>query len=244
MNKVVGIVTKPVLDKKKELLWQNLYIQQNIADILNKYDITCMGIIPQGIKLDRVNSDDINLEIEEDLTESEKKHIINQMKLCNGIILQGGISSHKYEIFIAQYAIENNIPIIGICAGFNNILRAIGIEVEYDKEIANIHDIYSIEKYHKVYTQDNAKVIKQTCEVNSIHTMSIAKSILLNNEHVNIEAIAIDNIDGKEIETVEAFKLNNTKFAVGIKWHPELLPDDEITNIIFKIFIKELGESK
>jgi len=45
---------------------------------------------------------------------------------CDGIVIQGGLSSDDYEIKAAKYAIDNDIPILGICAGFNNIIRAMG----------------------------------------------------------------------------------------------------------------------
>lgn len=246
MGTIIGIVMKPFLTSQtNNSLWKDLYVKQDFADLLSKYDATCIGIIPQGIPLDRVNSDDIDLSKEDELTDIEKNNLISQINLCDGLILQGGLSSHKYEVFIAQYAIEHNIPILGICAGFNNIARAIGIEVECDNELKDWHDIYSSERCHYIDIQDTAKILKNTelldkrFYVNSIHSMVLSKGKAIKNEQIIIEATAYNAILWREPKTtIEAFSVNGTKFCLAIKWHPELLPDDEVTNLIFKKFIE------
>lgn len=218
-------------------LWEELYLKQDYANILSRYNATSIGIVPQSIKLDRKNSDDIELYKENELTVTEKNNILSQISLCDGIILQGGLSSHKYEVFIAHYAIEHNIPILGICAGFNNIARAIGTEVEYNQELAKKHDIYDSKPSH------NAKICKggifdnvlteNNIKVNSIHTMTLNKSIAQQNKRILVEVISEDS---EFIQTVEAFSVKDTKFCLAIKWHPELLPNDKMTNLIFQQF--------
>lgn len=246
MNPIIGVVMKPFLDRQiKERLWKELYVKQDFADILASYNAICIGIIPQGISLDRINSNDIDMSSENDLTEKQKQSLISQIKLCNGIILQGGLSSHKYEVFIAKYAIENGIPLLGICAGFNNIARAIGMEVEYDKSLSEKHDIYDAKYHHSVIIQNNAAILtlkalgKRRFPVNSIHSMTLSTSMIPSNPLINVEAISQENgVWGIQFATVEAFSVKQTKFCLAIKWHPELLPDDEVTNVIFESFVK------
>ena len=36
---------------------------------------------------------------------------------------------------------------------------------------------------------------------------------------------------------VESFELNNKKFAIGIKWHPELMLNEQYVDEIFKMFL-------
>lgn len=38
-------------------------------------------------------------------------------------------------------------------------------------------------------------------------------------------------------DIVESFELDNKKFVVGIKWHPELMLEDKFPNKLFKEFI-------
>lgn len=244
---IIGIVMKPFLTSQitGKSLWKDLYIKQDFSDILSIYNATSIGIIPQSILLNRENSNDIDLSKENELTYIEKNHLISQINLCNGLILQGGLSSHKYEIFIAQYAIKHNIPILGICAGFNNIARAIGIKVEYNKELAKKHNIYNTKVCHSITIQKDAKILSQndlldtTFFVNSIHSMILPICKIQSNNKINIEAIAKDfEIEDISETTIEAFSVKNTKFCLAIKWHPELLPNDKITNIIFKKFVE------
>lgn len=49
----------------------------------------------------------------------------------------------------------------------------------------------------------------------------------------NCRATAICSIDN----TVEAIEIEEQKFAIGIKWHPELMPE---MNNIFKEFVEVL----
>ena len=38
---------------------------------------------------------------------------------------------------------------------------------------------------------------------------------------------------------VESFELENKKFILGIKWHPELMLEEDFTKSLFKEFIKQ-----
>lgn len=241
---IIGIVMKPFLKEQlRDSIWKDLYVKQDFTDILSKCGATCIGIIPQDVTIDRESSNDVYLSKECDLTDVEKDYLISQINLCDGIILQGGLSSHKYEVFIAQYAIKHNIPLLGICAGFNNIARAIGIEVEYDEELAKKHDIYSSEPCHPIFIQKDGNILckeflKDIVWVNSIHNMTLSTSVAFLNKRIVVEAIAKDSgLWGIPMTTVEAFSVNDTDFCLAIKWHPELRPDDEITVLIFNKFV-------
>ena len=61
---------------------------------------------------------------------------------------------------------------------------------------------------------------------------------LFNTNNCNIVGICpIDN-------TVEAIEVPNKKFAIGIKWHPELMQDEDNMNNIFKTFIESCYNNK
>lgn len=49
--------------------------------------------------------------------------------------------------------------------------------------------------------------------------------------YAKISTISYDGLVG-------SFELDNKKFAMRIKWHPELMIDDELTDKLFKEFIK------
>ena len=66
-------------------------------------------------------------------------------------------------------------------------------------------------------------------DVNSIHSMIAPKEKV--ESYAKISSVSYDGL-------VESFELNNKKFVIGIKWHPELMLDDEFTNKLFNEFIK------
>ena len=43
---------------------------------------------------------------------------------------------------------------------------------------------------------------------------------------------------------VESFDLNNKKFVLGIKWHPELMLEEDLTKNIFKEFIEKCKDKE
>ena len=161
------------------------------------------------------------------LSEEELTDLHDIIDKMDGIILTGGLVSNNYEQEIASYCIKKNIPLLGICAGFNNMIRALrgkthldnsGLHKQYGSRIAHNIVINRDSKLYQILKNDNIMV-------NSIHTYITTK------EEVNGYEIAatcpIDN-------TIEAIEMPDKKFVMGIKWHPELMDN---MNEIFKFFI-------
>ena len=165
------------------------------------------------------------------LSDEEKKELYRQIDLCDGFILQGGLYSANYEIEMAKRIIELDKPLIGICAGFNNILRALGTDVVEDK--TKSHDIYDKNYRHEISVIKGTKLYdlinKEEYRVNSIHSMIAPKENV--EKYAKISAVSYDDL-------VECFELDNKKFIMGIKWHPELMLEDGFTRKLFKEFIK------
>lgn len=228
MKPIIGIVSKNITIKEfYNWSWQR--ISNDIRYAVNKNGGIVLGILPQTLRKNFNQNDekeDIKLTCEEVL---DLIYIINK---CNGIILQGGISSHNYEEFIAKYCYENNIPLLGICAGYNNIIRGLGGKSEKLDNV-DIHDRPDLQYAHKCSIIDKHslfyKIIKtEHFNVNSVHTYIGTKIP----KELSVVAISEDN----QVEVVEA---KNKTFYIGIKYHPELLVDnDYIQNEIFKKFIE------
>ena len=70
---------------------------------------------------------------------------------------------------------------------------------------------------------------KENINVNSIHSMIATKELV--EPFAKISSFSEDGL-------VESFELLDKKFVVGIKWHPELLHEEEYVNDLFKKFIK------
>lgn len=225
---VIGIVSKNItIEEFYSWSWQR--ISNDVRYSINKNGGLVMGILPQTTrKIFNFEDESENIK----LTSNEIDDLIFFINKCAGIILQGGISSHNYEEFIAQYCYQEDIPLLGICAGYNNIIRGLGGKSE---KITNteIHDRPDLQYAHKCIITDKKSLFyniikKDEINVNSIHTYvgtQIPKKL----------SIVAKSNDG-QVEVIEA---KNKKFYIGIKYHPELLVDkDNEQNEIFKHFIK------
>lgn len=228
MKVKIGIVSKNItIEEFFNWSWQR--INNDVRYSVNKNGGLVIGVLPQTLRKDFNRSDE-----PEDvaLTENEKDDILSIVNMCDGIILQGGISSHNYEEFIAKYCYENDIPLLGICAGYNNIVRALGGDVEKVGD-SNLHDRPDLKYAHKCIVVDKDSkfysiVKKDEFEVNSVHSYVATKLP----KELSLVAVSSDN----QMEVVEA---KDKRFYMGIKYHPELLVDcDEYQNNIFKEFIE------
>lgn len=223
---IIGIVSKPK-PKKEKNIWNKMYIADEIRYIIIKNGGLAISLLPTEETL-KYNENDV-MDMKK-LKQEEKEDICRLVELCDGIILQGGVSSSNYEIEYAKKAIELNKPLIGICAGFNNLLRSIGGDVIVD----NTNSHYYLDKNyrHSIEIVKNTKLYNilktKKLEVNSIHSMVAKKE--------NVEPFAKIS-SYSEDGLVESFELVNKKFVVGIKWHPELMLNEEYVDNIFKEFI-------
>lgn len=160
----------------------------------------------------------------------DKENLISQIKLCDGIILQGGGFSDQYECFIAKYCYDYDIPILGICAGNQNMARALNGKIGKinDEETHN-----SIEEYvHSILIDKTSRfyqiIGKEEIMVNSRHKYSTIDSGKLKSVAYSSDGI------------VEVNEEPSKRFYIGVQFHPEsLYKIDENMNNIFKSFINE-----
>lgn len=222
MNKpIIGIVSKH-FDKNSDR--PNTYIRDEVKQAVFDNNAVAIGILlPKDEKLDVGDCWSNNL------SKEEFNNLITQIKLCDGIIFQGGKACDNYEMIIAKYCYDNDIPTLGICCGQNVIVRALN-GTTY--QIPNPQKHYQpLKDYvHTLKIDSNSKfyqIIKaEKIKVNSRHKKTIDKSPYL-------EQVAFCE-DGYA-EVVEA---KNKKFYLGVRFHPESLYkiDDKMNNI-FKYFI-------
>ena len=221
---IIGIIGK-VQPQYGEDIWHRIDEVDEIRYLIVKNGGTAIMLLPTEITL-KFNDNDI--EYNTVLSDEEKNELYRQIDLCDGFILQGGLYSANYEIEMAKKIIELDKPLIGICAGFNNILRAIGTDVIEDK--TKSHDIYDKEYRHEISIIKGTKLFdlvkKEKYNVNSIHSMIAPKGNV--EKYARISAISYDNL-------VESFELDNKKFVMGIKWHPELMLEDEFSDKLLSL---------
>ena len=225
---IIGIIGK-VQPQYGEDIWHRIDEVDEIRYLIVKNGGIAIMLLPTEQTL---SFNDNDIKDNTILSDEEKNELYRQIDLCDGFILQGGLYSSNYEIEMAKRIIELDKPLIGICAGFNNILRALGTDVIEDK--TKSHDIYDKNYRHEVTVIKGTKlynlVNKDKYNVNSIHTMIAPKEKVEN--YAEISSISYDGL-------VESFELNNKKFVIGLKWHPELMLEDEFTKKLFKEFIEK-----
>ena len=228
---IIGIIGK-VQPQYEEDIWHRIDEVDEIRYLIVRNGGTAIMLLPTEETL-KFNDNDIKDNTI--LSTEQKNELYRQIDLCDGFILQGGLCSTNYEIEMAKRIIELDKPLIGICAGFNNILRALGTDVIEDK--TKSHDIYDKNYRHKISVIKGTKLYdlinKEEYRVNSIHSMIAPKENV--EKYAKISAVSYDDL-------VECFELDNKKFIMGIKWHPELMLEDEFPNKLFNEFISKCNK--
>ena len=219
---IIGIVTKHYL---KDDIRPDMYIRDELKQAIFDNNAVAIGILlPKNEKLNTGDNWNNNL------SHNEYESLISQINLCNGIIFQGGGACDSYEMIIARYCYDNNIPTLGICCGQNVLVRALGgTTTRIDNP--DDHKQKDKEYVHKIRINKNSKlydIIKEDeIMVNSRHSKITKK-----HPELLVAAVSEENYP-------EAIESKNKKFYIAVQFHPEsLYKKDENMNNIFKAFIE------
>ena len=168
----------------------------------------------------------------EKIDEKIKQDIIKQINLCDGILMPGGCKIFEYDKFICKYALDNDIPLLGICLGME-IMASVDCDGEktLDKINNGINHITMDTFVHNINIDENSKLFNivksKRFKVNSRHVCHITKT----NKFEKV-GYSDDNI-------IEAIELKENKFAIGVQWHPESIYEKSIeAKRIFDEFIR------
>lgn len=210
----------------KGLSSKNLqYLEESIAHWVMSRDVMVF-MIPSVNTNGRIHPSNIRLR--------------DYAKLLDGLVLQGGAdvapetyaqqatrpewmgdrTRDMYELELLHEFIEAGKPLLGICRGCQLLNVAFGgtlyqdIATEVPDAIAHVHELYD-KNEHELEFMPNSSLGKlfphRTGIVNSIHHQAVntlGKGIV-------IEAVS------KKDKIVEAIRLRDSKFVVGLQWHPE-----------------------
>ena len=225
---IVGIVAKHYAFEQNQI---DTFVRDEVKQAIFDNGGIAIGILPSETEINYTGD-----KWEDNMSEVEKDNIISQIKLCDGIVLQGGRETDNYECWISKYAYDNDIPTLAICAGQNNLVRALG-GTTYKISNPEKHN-QSQEKYvHKITINTNSKAYKIIGEsevmVNSRHKRMVKDCPLLNKV-----AFCEDGYP----DIVESA---DKKFYIGVRFHPEsLYKKDKYMNNIFEQFIKICKKEK
>ena len=189
---------------------------------------------------------------------TDKEVIISQAQLIDGLILSGGhdISPYNYgqepsqkigetfperdtyEIILLEESKKRNIPILGICRGFQLINVAAGGTLYQDLSLIPGNILKHFQgskptlKTHMIKIEENSvisSIFGKETMVNSFHHQVINK---VANDFI-VVAKASDGV-------VEAIEHKTYKFLVAVQWRPEMLAVNcEKARELFTRFIEE-----
>ena len=172
------------------------------------------------------------------LTDSEKEILTRQLDLCDGILLPGGLKRFEYDVFVLDYALKHDIPILGVCLGMQ-ILSMIDKEGNFVTNLEKIesdvnHADYSNSLVHDVILSKESRLYKilgtDVIRVNSRHRMKVTDP-------------GTFEVYGKSSDDViEVLERHDKKFALGVQWHPEMMLDDNLQKLIFDAFVDSCKE--
>lgn len=219
---IIGIISKHYVNYNNRKA--DTYVRDEVKQAIFDNGGVAIGILPTEDKI-KYSGDNW----QDDLSEVEKENLISQIKLCDGIILQGGIETDNYECIVAKYCYDRDIPILGICAGQNNIVRALG---------GTTCIIPNPEKHNRPFDEyvHSITISKDSKFFSIVNT----ESMLVNSRHQRTikEASLLDVVGCCEDGYFDVVEAKDKKFYIGVRFHPEsLYKRDENHNKIFKKFI-------
>jgi len=165
-------------------------------------------------------------------------NIEKQLNELDGLLLPGGDFSTPADYYVehknnpykdngswfnafmqaGKFALDNNMPVLGICAGMQTLAVLLdgklkmgleGHRLEDNKQIA--HSIKIKEDSHLFDIFNSFEI-----EVNSIHSEAVAEV----NGNIDIVAVTDEGV-------IEAIESKEHDFVLGVQWHPECLVDHE-----------------
>ena len=132
--------------------------------------------------------------------------------------MPGGTDIYDYDKYICRYAIENDIPLLGICLGMQIMANSI--------ELNKVNHNNITHKINTIGTSIISKIVGN-CYANSRHNFHVTDI-----GNYKVSAYSEDGI-------IEAIEYPSKKFNVGVQWHPEDMIDFDVKQFnLFKEFIK------
>ena len=134
------------------------------------------------------------------------------------------------EQHLVQYALYNQLPVLGICRGAQLMNVTLGgslhqhLDDFYSEETRNIRSVLP-RKYIRVMegSQLQATLGTSACRVNALHDQSI-KDL---GDQVEVCA-------REETGVVQAIERRGHPYFIGVQWHPEYMPQSGLQQNLFR----------
>ncbi len=145
----------------------------------------------------------------------------------------------RVEMLLARWAVDAQMPVLGICRGhqvlnvalggtlYQDIRRQMGVEEQHD--LRGKGEGFRQKRPHQVMLQPDSKIARElgaALWVNSLHHQAVATP----GQGLRVVGLTPAGV-------IEATELEGHPFAVTVQWHPEMLEDDENMLRIFQMFV-------
>lgn len=160
--------------------------------------------------------------------------ILTQIKNVDGFLLPGGESISEVDLFIIDYCYINDIPLLGICLGMQEI------SYYFNKSslilIGNLSHFDMNAKYLHTITINDDSYLKNLLKTDSIKVNSRHKYQISPHDKYTIQATSD--------KTIEAIKVKDRKYIFGVQFHPEIMYTyDYNAKLIFDDFINQIYQN-
>lgn len=213
--KIIGIVARPDITSQNNFV---MVVNKKLLEVIQRYNVNVMVIIPPC----KDNYIDFGYEDGPKITDYDFNKMLDLIRMCNGIILQGGDEFYDFDIKIIDYLYKNDIPTLGICLGMQSMAFYKG------GNYVRVNNHYKVN--HSVKIRRNSKLYSilksETIMVCSRHNYQVKGSFLF------VNAKSEDNV-------IEGFEDNSKRFFLACQWHPEE-NDDVYQRRLFQSFIDSL----
>ena len=228
MKPLIGIVSRSTMNDDSSIYYTNSKVVRSIT--------LCGGIPILIVPPHNVDYESDRPGAIERLTDENKEDIKSILDRCDGILMPGGSKWYEFDEYICKYALDNDIPLLGICMGMQLLSKRLNnskIE-ELDNTVLNNtsinHNQKGVKYVHSVKIKKDSLLYeilnKEEIEVNSRHNYHIPEEL----GYLKI-AYSPDNI-------IEAVDYKDNKFTLGVQWHPESMCFyDEDAKKIIEAFI-------
>lgn len=156
-----------------------------------------------------------------------KDNVLKLLEIIDGILLPGGNKVGKLDFFLINYALINDLKLLGICQGMQSMAIYNSnekiISIENDKHKQNEGYVHKV----KLYDSKLKNLInKEKLYVNSHHMETVTGS-----NYFKIVGFSDDGL-------IEAIESDNNIFQLGIQWHPEKMIEYDLdSRVILNSFV-------